>query len=361
VTHPEIRACLVAIALGLFGVVSEAFAQETAEGPSAPKSGFSLVPIAIELKPLPPEPRPGLCEDKPGGLAWLDRMQADLYRMTCLSAARFDSFFGSAHFDEAYQATHGTVMAGSLWDQRNGLDPTVRFRARLYLPQLSERFNAFIGKVDRDEQITELRDDFDTLPREFGHREDDAVLIGLGYSQPERGAGHFDADAGAELGLPMDPFVKGRYRVTLPFLEHNVLRLRETVFWQHSEGAGATTAFDLERLLAERFLLRLTGSATLTQNTQGVRWFSSVTLYQNLGARRALAYQVGSSGESNLEVPLSDYGFRLIYRRSVLREWLFLELRSSITWPRDTLFERRERNLGVGAGLELQFGERTRR
>lgn len=359
-THPHFLAYLIAIALGFFGLVSGATAQETAAAASASQSGFSLAPIAIELKPLPTEP-PALCEDKPGGPAWLDRMQADLYRMMCLSAARFDGLFGNARFDDEYQATHGSVIAGTLWDQRKGADPTVRFRARLYLPQLSERFNAFIGKVDPNEHITEQRDDFDTLPRQFGHQEDDAVLIGLGYSQPEHGAGHFDADAGTELGLPMDPFVKGRYRITLPFLERNVLRLRETVFWQHSEGTGATSAFDLERLLAERFLLRWSGSATLTQNTQGVRWFSSVTLYQNLGSSRALAYQVGASGESNLDVPLSDYGFRLIYRRSILRDWLFLELRSSITWPRDTPIERRESNLGVGAGLELQFGERTRR
>jgi len=317
------------------------------------------VPIPIELKGLPAEP-PGLCEDKPGGLAWLDRMQAGLYRSMCLSAARFDGFFGNARFNDEYQATYGSVVVGALWDERDRWDPSLRFQVRLHLPQLSERFNAFIGKVDPNEHVTELRDDFDTLPRQFGRQEDDAVLFGLGYSQPGRGGGYFDADVGAELGLPMDPYVKGRYRIALPFLERNVLRLRETIFWQHSEGAGATTRFDLERLLAERFLVRWTGSGTLTQNTEGLRWFSSVTLYQNLGDGRAFAYQVGISGESNRDVPIEDYGLRLIYRRRILREWLFLELRSSITWPRETLLERRERNLGAGAGLQLLFGERTK-
>jgi len=341
---------------------SYAGAQElaAADSETAAPTWITRVPIPIELKGLPAQ-APGLCEDKPGGPAWLDRMQAGLYRTMCLSAARFDGFFGNVRFDEEYQATHGSVVVGTLWDQRDHLDPTVRFRARFYLPQLSGRFNAFIGKVDPNEHVTELRDDFDTLPRQFGHQEDDAVLFGLGYSQPGRGGGYFDADAGAELGFPMDPYVKGRYRIALPFLEHNVLRLRETLFWQHSEGAGATTGFDLERLLAERFLVRWTVSATLTQNTQGVRWLSSATLYQNLGAGRALAYQAGASGESTRDVPLSDYGLRLIYRRRILREWLFLEMRSSITWPRETLLERRQSNLGVGAGLELQFGERTRK
>jgi hypothetical protein len=236
----------------------------------------------------------------------------------------------------------------------------VRFRARVYLPQLSDRFSAFIGKVDPKEHVTELRDDFDTLPRQFGHQEDDAVLLGLGYGQPGRSGGYFDVDVGARVDLPLDPYAKARYRMALPFLEHNVLRLRETLFWQQSEGAGATTGFDLERLLTEQFLARWTVSATLTQNTRGVRWFSSATLYQTIGAGRALAYQVGASGESAREVPLTDFGLRLIYRRSVLRDWLFLELRSSITWPRETLLERRRSNLGVGAGLEMQFGERNR-
>ena len=90
-----------------------------------------------------------------------------------------------------------------------------------------------------------------------------------------------------------------------------------------------------------------------------MEWLSSVTLYQNLGHGRALAYQAGASGESDGEVPLKDYGLRLIFRRQIFREWLILELRSSITWPRETLLETRERNLGVGAAVEMQFGARN--
>ena len=137
-----------------------------------------------------------------------------------------------------------------------------------------------------------------------------------------------------------------------------MLRLRETVFWQHSERAGITSRIDLERLLAQRFLARWTGSATWTQNTEGARWRSSATLFQNLGTGRALAYQLEASGETRRDVPLQEYGFRLIYRRRILRDWLFVELQSSISWPRETLLETRDRNLGVGAAVEMLFGER---
>ncbi len=301
-----------------------------------------------------------LCEDRPGGLAWLDRMHTRLYKTVCLAAARFDGFFGNARFDDEYQATHGSLALGGLWDQRDGFAPSVRFRADIRLPQLSDRLHVFVGRLDPAEYVTEQRDDFDTLPRLFGRPSDDTLLLGIGYSQPARPGGRFDFGVGAALGWPLDPYVKTTYRLSVPFHKRNALRLSEAIFWQDSFRLGDTLRIDLERLLGENLLARWTGSGTFAQTTEGVRWFSSVTLYQNLKRRRAIGYQLGISGETNHEVPIADYGLRVIYRRSVLREWLFLELRSSITWPRATLLERRESNLGAGLAFEVTFGERKK-
>jgi hypothetical protein len=118
----------------------------------------------------------------------------------------------------------------------------------------------------------------------------------------------------------------------------------------------------LERLFTDDLLGRWTGSATFTQETEGVRWFSQLTLYHNLHDGRAPSYQVGITAESDSEVPITDYGLRVIYRRSISdRKWLFLELRSSIIWPRQNLLERREANIGAGVALEMMFGERGNR
>jgi hypothetical protein len=74
-----------------------------------------------------------------------------------------------------------------------------------------------------------------------------------------------------------------------------------------------------------------------------------------------LAYEAGISGETDREVTVGDYGLRAIYRRRIYLEWMFLELRSSITWPRETSIERREPNWSAGIALEMLFGERTKR
>ena len=55
-------------------------------------------------------------------------------------------------------------------------------------------------------------------------------------------------------------------------------------------------------------------------------------------------------------MPLGDYGLKLAYRRSVARDWLVLETRVSLTFPKDDPWQSREANLGIGVGLEMFFG-----
>jgi len=349
------------------GAIGAAFPGATAEVDGAgPRPKRAALPIKwIRALPVPLEPAfppvdaSELCGDKPQGPAWIDRMHGAFYKSMCFTAVWFDGFFGSARFDDEYQATHGSFAVGALWDERDHWDPSVRFRVQMALPQLNDRFSAFVGKVDPDEFVTELRDDFDTLPRQFGREVDDEVLFGLGYRQPGRRGGYFDAGIGTSLDAPDEPYVKGTYRIAVPMLERNLLRLRETVFWEDRERLGATTRFDLDRLLSDDFLARWTGSATVTQETEGIRWLSHVTLFRNLGIGRAISYQAGITAESDREVPITDYGLRVIYRRTIFdRDWLFLELRSSLTWPRESLLENREAVWGAGVAIEMMFGER---
>jgi hypothetical protein len=234
---------LAAAALGL--IVSAGLAEAQSAGdesePAEPKAALSALVDLVPLEPKPlTEDLTELCGDKPGGLAWIDRMQAGLYRRMCLTAAGFDGFFGNARFDDEYEATYGSLSVGTLWDERDQLDPTLRFRVNMKLPQFGNRLNGFIGRTDPDEYVTDLRDDFDSLPRQFGQSDDDAVLLGLGYRQPGPAGGHFDAGVGVKLDWPPEAFVKGTYRLDQPFLERNLLRLHETMFWRDGEGFGFT-------------------------------------------------------------------------------------------------------------------------
>jgi len=310
--------------------------------------------------PIPEELAPGpitACKEiKPEHDTMLERVRRTLAVTACASSAWLDGLFGNQFFYDAYLDTRGSVSVGTLWSEYDGLDPRLRARVRLQLPQWDERISAFAGRVGEDDYVSDTEGDFTALPtRQFGGLEDESVLVGLGYSSPDRTGNDFDAGVGVRVDLPMDPYARARYEIVRTFAEHYVFRARETVFWQNSEGFGTTTRFNIDRALSERFLLRWNNTGKYTEETQGVEWFSEVTLFQRINERMGIAWQNYITGATDAEVDLQRVGARAIFRRQMTPEWLFLELRAGVGWPRLKLTEQRERSFEGGIAFEMMF------
>ena len=311
--------------------------------------------------PSPPE------EDEPSALeackeiqpeqdTALHRVRRTLMVTACASSAWIDGLFGNQfHYDE-YRNTRGSVSLGTLWSEYDGFDPRLRARVRLRLPQWNERVSLLAGRVGEEDYIADTEGEFDALPTQiFGGYQDESVLVGLGYSSPERTGNDFDAGIGVRVDFPPDPYARARYEIVRTFAEHYVFRGRETVFWQNSEGFGSTTRFNIDRALNDRFLLRWNNIGKWTEETIGLEWFSEVTLFQRLSDRMGIAWQNHISGQSDNAVDIVNYGARAIMRRQLTPDWLFLELRAGVSWPRYKLYETRERSLEAGFAFEIQF------
>jgi len=290
------------------------------------------------------------------------RVRRSLTVTACASSAWLDGLFGDQiHYDE-YRATYGTATVGGLWTDYDGFDPRLRFRARLQLPQWDERMSAFAGRVGEDDYISDTEDDFDALPTpQFGTLEDESVLLGLGYSNPERTGNDFDASIGVRAGLPLDPYARVRYEIVRAFAERYVFNVRETVFWQNTEGFGTTTRINVDRIMSDRFLLRWSTLGKYTDETIGLEWYTQLTLFQTIGQRTGLAWQAQVEGATDNEVELTRRALRLIMRRQINPDGLILELRGGIAWPRRKLTEEREATPEVGIAIEMQFGQRRDR
>ena len=291
----------------------------------------------------------------------LARVRRGLTVSACASSAWLDSLFGDQlHYGE-YRDTYGMVSAGTLWSDYDGFDPRVRGRVRLRLPQWNERISAFAGRVGEDDYVTDTEDDFDALPtRQFGELEDESVLVGLGYASPERTGNDFDAGIGVRVDLPLDPYARARYEIVRAIGERHVFTARETVFWQNSEGFGTTTRLNLDRVISDRFLLRWANLGQYTEESVGLEWYTQLTLFQSVGTRTGLAWQLQTEGATDNEVQLTRHAARLIMRRQLTPDWLFIELRAGVAWPREKLEEKREATPELGIALEMQFGHRER-
>lgn len=297
-----------------------------------------------------------------GDLSVLQRVRRSLTVTTCASSAWLDGLFGDQIYYDEYHATYGTLTVGGLWSEYDGFDPRLRFRARLQLPQWDERISAFAGRVGEEDYISDTEGDFQALPtRQFGTLEDESVLVGLGYSRPERTGNDFDVGVGVRVDWPLDPYARARYEIVRSFAERYVFTARETVFWQNTEGFGTTTRINLDRVFNDRFLLRWSNLGKYTEETIGLEWYTQLTLFQSVGQRTGLAWQAQVEGATDNEVQLTRHALRLIVRRQLTPDWLILELRGGVGWPRRKLTEAREPSPEIGIAVEMQFGQRRDR
>jgi hypothetical protein len=288
---------------------------------------------------------------------WLDRTQQGVESAVSSSARVLDHMFGRDAGDDAvYRAASGSIAPALLWDEFHGFQPKVRFRVDLPLPQLNERFHAFVGRVNRDEYVSESAPESGAFERQSGPESDEQTLAGIAYHTPSKQGSRLDAGAGVRLRFPLDPYLKGSYVYELGKTETGLLSLRETVFWQNSEHAGFTTRADLEKVFAEKWLVRWTTSGTISQMSDGVFGYSAIRALRGLPNRRAIAVEIGFNGETNTPVPLSEYGIKAAWRQRMMRDWLILELRSSLTYPKDFPGQSRQPSWGVGIGVEMFFG-----
>jgi hypothetical protein len=336
---------LLALAAACAGPASANDAADAAVGPPAPADASSQ-PVEYPC-------------DQPGsdGQAMLDRVQRGVYLGVCGTARWFDGLFGTRRYDQDSDQTFGRLGLTERWDDRDGFETRLRLRARLALPAMQNRLRLVFGRVDAREGVENTEEQGGSaLPSSFGNVEDDAWLLGLGYSKQEGLEDGFDFGAGIRIRTPVDPYTKGTYRHNFIFSDATALRARQTLFWRDSRGVGETTEVDLDHLLSPRLLLRWGNTATLAEDVERLEWTSALTAFQSLSERRALAYTGFVTGVVNTDVPVRDYGVEIRYRQRVLRKWLFLDARTSLTWPRETLEEDREMNPGVSLGFEMYFG-----
>ena len=330
-----------------------AAAAQVTSSPPSPDSTRSEDSSASPQTPNsdgPPKPEPDV------SYRWLDKTRQTLYDSMWRSAEHVDRWFGSVEDDTVYQQVYGSIAPALLYSQYNGVRGQVRFNMNFPLPEADNRLHAYVGRFDPNEFVTERDEPSGAIPRTYGPPTEDQTLLGIGYHQPDRTGSRFDAGTGVRLSIPLDPYVKGSYIFERGQSESGLFSVRETLFWQNSDGLGETTRLDLERIFDRHWLVRYTLSGTRSQMSQGVRGYSSVLLLHGMPNRRAFAVEVGLDGQTDALVPLHDYGCKIAYRQGIVRRWLIMEVRTSVDWPKDYPWQNRSASLGVGLGFEMLLG-----
>lgn len=287
-----------------------------------------------------------------------EQTRETLRSWSCHSFRWFDSWFGdSEDFDES--KVNGWMIAGAEYTQYDGFDPRLRLRVRAPLPNMNHRWDLVLGRVDETAYVsdTEIEDETFFNPGAVSDKDDDAEwLLGLGHRGRAEKQG-WDWDAGVRLRIPPRPYTRVQWYYNKAFSQKTDFRYRQTFFWRSDQGFGTTGRADFAHELDPSNVTRLEAIATVSESTQGTQWYLGNTWYHQVSGKSGFSMLAFIRGETDLEVPLQEYGFNFIWRRPFTRDWLYLSLGPSVTWPKELKSERREISLGFGAWLEIEFGD----
>ena len=286
----------------------------------------------------------------------IDEVHDYTYDRLWRAAMKFDHLFGSEEHEAVYRKLYGSIAPALLWDEFRGFQPKIRFQLNAPLPFLDERLHAVVGRFNPDEFVTERSQSSGSIARQFGSIRDDDTIFGLAYRSARVDAGEFGLGTGVRVATPLDPYLKGDYTIRRGTPRSWLLTYKQTLFWQQSEHIGTTSRVDFDHFLSRTALLTLTASGTLSQKSAGLRGFAEATVLRSLGPRRSIAANLSIDWQSRAPVALHEFGIAGAYRQSVYRDWLIFELRSSVTWPKETIGAARTRSYGVGIGVEMLIG-----
>jgi len=339
--------------------IDDAVVAEHASDPAEAEPELHLSTTECESEEDPSEhaEEPVCVETETTDEALLDRTQRTVHGLVDNTTRWFDGFFGQAQLGQGEHVSRGRLTVSGLWDQRDGFDTHFNLRAKFALPALENRTRVILGRGDTDDIVDGTTNEgVEGLPGSFDDDRDDDWLIGLGYNRSGDLLRGLDFGAGIRLATPPDPYVNVTYRWYKTWNESWLLRVRPRVFTQRQRGTGFTLDLDLDYAVSPSLMLRWANNFGVEDEVEGLGWRSDVLVYQGLSNNKAFSYGVFAQGETAAEVQIQNVGFELRFRRRLARDWLFIQLSTGVSWPREFLDEQRESNFGVGISFEMQFG-----
>jgi hypothetical protein len=310
----------------------------------APPAGNSAASVSSDP---PRQGAPDSTSSEPTGA--LDTGRAAVHDAVEWAARGIDSWFGDKPFEEGGRVA-GRIQLGGLWRQDEGIEYLTRFGVRVNLPNVREQGFLFIGRDNERDVITDKPDAFtrreQLLPET---REDQSFFAGLGRQIADT----LLLRAGFRGGLK--PFAQARYQRLFELGERDSIEFKETVFWTVDDGFGSTTALFYDHAFSRSLALRWQSAATLSQETEGVEWSSSVGLYKSFGSQRLLSLEALVNGETGLDVDVTEYGFRTRWEQPIYRDWLLADMTVGYFFPRKEAVTERGRTWAIGASIVMRF------
>ena len=316
-------------------------------GTAVPMAGHAAEPITATHTPEANSaaPAPATPEEEV-----LESTRRSLRSTTEWLASGVDSWFGDKPFSNGGKVTDGRLGLSLLTRQHESPEFSVRFNARVRLPNAEDRAYLFLGRDDQRDVIADKPDAFSRQQRLLRENAADrSFFAGLGFFVHE--------SVQLRLGLRggLKPYAQARYERPWQLGNGDRLDFRETLFWTVDDRVGSTTALSYEHAFSSTLAARWLNSATVTQRIKKFDWSTSLGAYQLFGDQRLLSLEALANGLQGSGVAVSDYGLQLKWEQPIHKDWLLGEILLGHFWPRPDAQSERLRAWAIGASVKMKF------
>lgn len=250
-----------------------------------------------------------------------------------LLSNRIDSFFGSRRGDDEANGSRLRLFYDSTFRQNQRWDDRIDMRFSLRLPQLQKLLKVSFKKeggtsdkappTNKDVQNEEKRED--VLPPEKTSLKD-LLLTTNKWT--------FNVNTGLRVDIPPNPFARARLRRTMVFFGMWEFNPTQEATWFLEQGFGLNFTHDLDYSISPNLLFRIANSVFWTDETDEVTTTHGPQLFQQLSKDRALAYSIQAQGTNRPDLYISNYNASIQYRQLIHSNWLFMEIRPGIDFPK---------------------------
>ena len=261
-----------------------------------------------------------------------------------------DSWFGDKPFDAGTAVTDAAIDASLIKRPEQGTDFSLRFNARLRLPNIEARTYLFVANDDVRQLVTDRPD---ALSRQESLMPEAAAnpsfFAGLGMPLLE------SVDFRLGVHGVAKPYAQVRYRKAWQIDSADLVNARETLFWTTDDRVGSTTVASLEHAFSATLAARWLNAATYTQRSMQLDWTTGLGAYLSVGPKQLLSLEALMSGVNGSGPNSTDVGLQVKWAQPIHPRGLYAELLFGHFWPRAPGSSGRSQAWALGTTAQLTF------
>lgn len=224
-------------------------------------------------------------------------------------------------------------------------------RAKIQLPKTQRRLQLLI---ERDIEGTTASDSQRQAEVAAGQATvDNNPYVALRALNAQHLKLKLSADGGVRMRSPPDPFVRVRAARSFSAGDWQI-PVSETLLARRSEPFSATTQIGFLRGITADTAVAFTSNATWRENLRGFDLSQTANAVWLIHERALVALELGAYGTTQPAFQDTAYSAALRYRRKVYRDWLLVELRPQVVYPRSNDFRPQP---SITLQLEVYFGK----